>query len=520
MKVSLVEEMKEIDRSSVEDYGIPETVLMENAGHRVAEAVEDFLGIVKDKNICVLAGSGNNGGDAFVAARHLANAGARVKVFFAGNASHLTKSAEINRDIIKHMGLELHTMEGDRSWDRLQVVLRFADLVVDGVMGTGFQGTLRMDIMKLVKLVNAAEKQVIAIDIATGVEADTGRVEGEAIQASCTVTFGVPKPGHLLCPGAEHTGKLIVDDIGIPSKLLTEGLRQSLLDDELARTLLPARPLGVHKGDCGKILVIAGSSGMMGAAELSSRAALRAGAGLVTLAVPESLHDLMELKLTEVMTTAIPEADKGIFSGDKAIGILAQMADAYDAVLIGPGLGRQKETSDLVRKLMEVIEKPVVLDADGIYAYKGCADQLKNSKQVPVLTPHLGEMAAFLGIGTEELRNSLLEQTREAAKKYQAVFVVKSECTLVVYPDGEAFFSNQGNSGMATAGCGDVLAGTIAGLMHQMESGVAPLVGVYIHGQAGDLAAKDKGEGMIASDIMEKLPHARMKLRKLQNSSY
>ena len=512
MKLSLVKEMRDIDRRSVEEYGIPEIVLMENAGRRTAEAALEILENVKGKSICVLAGSGNNGGDAFVAARHLANMGARVKVFLAGNVAHITKSAAINRDAVKHMEIELHTLEGDRAWDRLQVVLRFADLVIDGILGTGCKGELREDVLKLVRLVNAANKPVVAVDIATGVEADTGQVKSEAVQAACTVALGVPKLGHLLCPGAALTGRLLVDDIGIPAKLLEEGLNQNILDAAQVSSLLPPRAMDAHKGNCGRILVIAGSRGMTGAAALASEAALRSGAGVVTLAVPESLHDLMEMKLTEVMTQPVPEVKKGIIGGDKALAALLQMTDGYDAVLIGPGLGRDDETGELVRKLAGFVEIPVILDADGIFAYHGYADQLKSCKQVPILTPHLGEMASFLGVTVEELRGSLLETVREAAKEYQSVFVVKSECTVIVYPDGEAFFSPTGNPGMATAGSGDVLAGTIAGLIKQMESGVAPLAGVYLHGLAGDFAAQEMGEGLIASDILAKLPKARVEI--------
>ena len=514
MKISLVKEMRDIDRQSIERYGIPEMVLMENAGHRVAEAAQEILGGAAERSVCVLAGSGNNGGDAFVAARHLANMGAKVKVFFIGNTSHLTKSTAANREIIQNMELELHSLEGDRSWDRLQVVLRFAEIIVDGILGTGFHGELRQDVLKLVKLVNAAGKPVISIDVPTGVEADTGRIGAAAIKSVCTVALGLSKPGHFLCPGAAQVGTLLVDDIGIPSALLENGIRQSLLDEALAASLLPPRPMDAHKGSCGRILVVAGSRGMTGAAVLAAQSALRVGAGIVTLAVPESLHDIMEAKLTEVMTRPVPDMEEkpGILGGDKALGTILQMADDFDAILVGPGMGREPETLELVRKLAGFVNKPVILDADAIHAYRDQADQLKACKQMPVLTPHLGELSALLGVTVKELRANLLERVRDAAKTYQSVFVVKSESTVIVYPDGEAFFSSKGNPSMATAGSGDVLAGTIAGLMKQMESGMAPLAGVYLHGTAGDMAAEEMGEGLIASDILERLPRARLSL--------
>ncbi len=513
MKVALVDEMRKIDQRAVAEFGVAELVLMENAGHRTAEAVAELLGSIREKNICVLAGSGNNGGDAFAAARHLANGGAKVKVFFIGDLTHLTKSATINRRIVQNMEIELHSLEGERSWDRLQVVLRFSDVLVDGVLGTGFKGDLRADIRRLVKLVNSMGKPVVAIDVPTGVAADTGQVDGDAVQAACTVALGLPKPGHLLCPGGAMAGKILVDDIGIPSVLLGMGIRQSLLDDELASTLIPPRPIDAHKGTCGRFLVIAGSSGMSGAAVMAAQAVLRAGAGTVTLAVPASLHELMEVKLTEVMTCPIPELEPGIMGGDDSLGVLLQMVDKYDAVLMGPGMGRREETLDLIRNLAEFTSKPLILDADAVYAFRGHLDKLKECKQIPILTPHLGEMAALLEVTVQTLRSALLESARKMAKDYQAVFVVKSECTLTVYPDEEVFFSTQGNPGMATAGSGDVLAGTILGLMKQTESGLAPLAGVYLHGKAGCLAAEEFGEGLIASDILNKLPQARRYLQ-------
>ena len=236
----------------------------------------------------------------------------------------------------------------------------------------------------------------------------------------------------------------------------------------------------------------------------------------MTLAVPQSVHDILETKLTEVMTVPLAETKEGILGGEEALGQLLSLAESYDAVLIGPGLGRAAETLELVRLFAARVSKPLILDADAIYAFSRQPDDLSRLPQVPVLTPHLGEMAGLLGVTVPELRESLLPIVREAAAEYQCVFVVKSECTLVAYPDGDAFFTTKGNAGMATAGSGDVLAGTIAGLMKQTESGLAPLLGVYLHGLAGDLAAEAKGEALIASDIREHLPAARMKLREMQ----
>jgi len=514
MKVSLVDEMREIDRKATEDYGIPELLLMENAGRRAAEAMEELLGGVEGKTICVLAGTGNNGGDALAAARHLSNRGAKVKVFLTGNPEHFTTSAEVNRDVVDKMGIEIQLLAGERVLDRLRVYLkRFTDGILDGVLGTGFQGSLRGNLGELFKVVNASGCPVVSIDIPSGVEADTGAVTEEAVRANVTVSLGLPKIGHLLCPGAESTGKLLVDDIGIPSGLLgTDEIKQGLIDDALAAKLFRKRPMDVHKGSCGRVLVIGGSKGMTGAAALASRAVLRSGAGISTLAIGESLHDIMEGKLTEVMTRPVPELSPGVIAGDRAMGTLLELMDSHDAALIGPGLGREYETCEMVRHLAASLNKPIILDADGIFAYRKKAKLLTEFQQTPILTPHLGEMATLLDITVQELRASLLSIVRDSAQKYQAVFVVKSECTLVAYPDGNVYFTTKGNPGMATAGCGDVLGGAIAGLVNQTEAGLAPLAGVYLHGLAGDLAYEEKGEGLIASDVLEKLPEARRRI--------
>ena len=517
MKIALSDEMRNIDKVTAEVYGLPELLLMESAGHRTAQAMASLLQGVRDKTICVLAGSGNNGGDALAAARYLHNMGAKVKVFITCEEAHLKPAAGRMEKTAAQMGLEIHKLEEDRDWNRLHLALKFTDAILDGLLGTGFKGELKKKILRLIEEVNEAGKKVLSIDIPSGVEADTGRISSVAVAADMTLTLGLPKVGHLLSPGTEMTGELIVDDIGIPQKLLqSDKIQQTLLDDSLAATLLPLRGHAVHKGDCGKILVIAGSLGMTGAAALAATSALRAGAGVVTLAVPESLQPLLASQLMEVMVQPVPEKTAGIFGGEGALKSLLALADKHDTVLIGPGLGRAMETQELVRMFVSRVNKPLIMDADAIYAYRSQIDDLSKLPQVPVLTPHLGEMAGLLGVSVDDLRTSLLPIVREAAAEYQCILVVKSECTMVVYPDGMAFFTTKGNSGMATAGSGDVLAGTIAGLTMQTESGLAPLVGVYLHGLAGDIAYAEKGEALIAGDIREKLAGARQELRKLQ----
>ena len=512
MKVALTKQMYDIDRSAVEEYGLPELSLMESAGHRVSEAMKNFLNGVAKKSICILAGSGNNGGDALVAARYLSNAGARVKIFLAGNKDHRTASVNVQMKILRGMGIELQQLDSDRAWERLQVTLRFSDAVVDGILGTGFNGQLRPAALRLIRLVNAAKKFTVSIDIPSGVESDTGVVGESAINADCTVALGLPKICHYICPGAAHVGKLIVDDIGLPADLLNDEIHQTLVDDELALTFLPARSRDAHKGTCGKILIVAGSRGMTGAASLAAMSALKVGAGLVTLATPESLNPIYEAKLTEVITAPLDEIKVGVIGGDKAAEKIFDLAEKADAVLIGPGLGRARETQALVKKIVAEIDKPLILDADGIFPFNGAdAEELKNCKQIPLLTPHLGELSALLNIPIEKLRPAIVPEVRRAAQELRAIIVAKCETTVIGYPNGEIFISPLGNSAMASGGVGDVLSGAIAGLMKQTP--FAPLTGVWLHGTAGNFAAEDFAEGLTATDLMNRLPEAIKKLR-------
>ena len=515
LKIALANQMRAIDKNVIENYGLPELSLMESAGHRVAQAVERVLESVAKKSVCVAAGSGNNGGDALVAARYLSNMGARVKTFVLDSKNGHSASLDVQIKILRAMGAEIQTLDSDRAWDRMQVQLRFSDAIIDGILGTGFSGQLRPNALRLIRLINSSGKPVISIDIPSGVAADTGQVGEAAVKANSTVALGLPKVGHYLCPGASCVGKVLVDDIGLPAQVLSEDIHQTLIDDELAITLLPERPRDVHKGSCGKILVVAGSKGLTGAASLASMAALKAGAGLVTLAAAESLNAIFEAKLTEVMTAPIAETKVGILGGDSATNQILTLADKADALLIGPGLGRERETCELVRKIASAVDKPLVFDADGLFAFNGRIEDIKQCKQIPILTPHLGELSALLGLSVDDLRKDLVSAVRTAAQDYRAIFVAKCETTLVAYPNGEVFISPLGNTGMATGGSGDVLSGAIAGLIKLTP--FAPLAGVYLQGTAGDLAFEQKAEGLIASDILDNIPNAIKKIRLLQS---
>ncbi len=513
MRLGLIEDMHRIDREATETYGMPEMILMENAGHRAAEIAVEMLDGVKGKSLCVVAGSGNNGGDAMSAARHLANQGARIRVFLAGERSKLKPSAAIMYTILERMGIELHELTGDRDWDRLHMALKFSDGVVDGILGTGAVGELHKKTLRLIEEINLAEKPVMSIDIPSGVAADSGQVQTMAVAASVTLSLGLPKVGQMLSPGADYVGKLMVDDIGLPAQLLeSDRLPMQILDNNLAASMLSPRARSVHKGNCGHILIVAGSQGMTGAAVMAARAAMRAGAGLVTLAVPRSQQPVVAAMAAEVMTAPLPETETGYLGGEDAVQAVLSLANRADVLLMGPGLGRAVETMEFVRQVSTRTSCQLVLDADALFAFARLPEALAECKEMPIITPHLGEMARLMGTEVEKVRESLVPSAQKVAKGCKAVVVLKSECTVAAYPEGEVFFSTQGNPGMATAGSGDVLAGTIAGLICQTEVDVVPLLGIYIHGRAGDMAYEELGDGLLAGDIIDRLPQARREL--------
>lgn len=515
MKIASAEQMRQIDNEAINQFGIPEIALMENAGHEIAK---EAMNLCKDiavarQSYCILAGCGNNGGDGFVAARHLMNNGAKVKIFILGNTEHFTPSAKINYNVLVNMKAEIYHIVSERDWNRLQISITFSDCIIDALLGTGIHGQLRENIKKCIQIVNTSNRPVLSVDMPSGVNANTGVVESDAIFATTTITFGLPKIGLIMYPGCKHTGNIIVKTIGIPNDLLTkEDIKQEAIDEAFVKAHLASRADDVYKGSCGKVLTLAGSTGYTGAACLSSQAVLKIGAGISTLISAESLYDILSMKNTEVMVKPLPEILPGVL-GDSAMENIKDIAKDFDVVLMGPGLGRNDETCQMVRKLAIDLDKPLVLDADAIFAFSQTPDELKKIKQMPILTPHLGEMANLLHITISDLKDNLWEIARKAAEYFNAIFVLKSEKTLVVYPDGNIFVTTVGNAGMATAGSGDVLAGTIAGIVAEKLVGkMSAPVGVYLHGLAGDLAGENGQAGLIAGDILLNLSKARKQI--------
>ena len=507
MQVVTGQQMGEIDRYTIEELGMPGVVLMEQAGRRVTEVVQEELGGQGEPEVAVLAGRGNNGGDGFVVARLLAQQGVEVKTFLLGEKDEITGDARVNLEILDKLDICVQELTSQEEVQAVEAELKQADLAVDALLGTGIKGELRGLYPDLIKLINQGPTKVVAVDIPSGVEADTGQVRTDAVKAETTVTFALPKRGNVLYPGVEYTGELKVVDIGIPDQAAaSQNSKVELLTEETIEKLLPERKSNSHKGDYGKLLVIAGSSGMTGAAVLTAQASLRAGAGLVTVGVPASLNSILEAKLTEAMTYPLAE-EEGSLTVSAWLEIKELAADR-DLLAVGPGLGQKSETCKLVKKLLK-LNKPLVLDADGINALEGLEQAA--ARQAPtILTPHPGELARLSDRSIAEIEADRIGVAEEVAAEYQIYLVLKGARTVIATPEGNIYLNRTGNSGLATGGSGDVLTGLIAGeLAQNLAPEKAVKLAVYLHGRAADLAAKDLTEySLLPGDLVDYLPSA------------
>jgi NAD(P)H-hydrate epimerase len=506
MRVVYPEEMKALDKAAIEG-GIPSLDLMERAGRSLAEQARDMLSLCTGRKIAVLAAKGNNGGDGLVAARYLESWGAKLKVHLIGRDKELTADSAANKRSFIDAGGEV--VEADTAVLRRE--LPAMDLIIDALFGVGFRGKAEGIYGEVISAMNESGIPIIAVDIPSGVEADTGAVHGPAVKAKRTVTFAWPKTGLYLYPGAEKVGELVVVDIGIPDELVDRVVESDIhtIESHHVAAILPHRPSHAHKGMCGRVLVVAGSVGLTGAAALCSRSALRAGAGVVTLGIPASLNPIMEVKLTEVMTLPLPEEREGILGGGAVDKVLEAM-ESHDVLALGPGLGLASATREVVTGLLEQVVKPVVLDADGINAAAIEPWSLIDRDYPTVITPHPGELGRLLEKEAREIQAARLDSALEAARKLGCVTVLKGADTVVADAGGKAYFNPLALPGLATAGSGDVLTGCAAALCAQ---GLGPLqtalCSVFIHGKAAELAAHLVGPvGMVAGDVISNLPLA------------
>jgi ADP-dependent NAD(P)H-hydrate dehydratase / NAD(P)H-hydrate epimerase len=514
MKILTAAEMREVDRLTTARYRVRSLALMENAGRSVAEFIRSRFSDVAKRRIVVLCGKGNNGGDGFVVARYLRKMGANPAVYLIGNPREVKGDAGTNLRRWKRLG-KLNVLREERKFEWMP--LSSDAIVVDALLGTGIRGPVEGHLHEVIAAINRREPGscVVSVDIPSGLHADTGEVEGVAVVADYTIAFTAPKPGLVLGEGGHRVGRLSVRQIGSPSALIEQTGKGSLRwsdPAEFSRFAIPRKAAG-NKGDYGHALIVAGSVGKSGAAVLSSWAALRAGAGLVTVATPEPTLPAIAAHTPEVMTEPLAATRAGTISERCLEGSLfATLVSGKRALAIGPGLSTNDETQKFVRVIVGQRTVPIILDADGLNAFAGRASALTHSEGKLCVTPHPGEMARLLGCTVKEVQAKRVQVALQAAHDWNAVVVLKGHGTVVASPDGTAFINSTGNPGMATGGTGDVLTGILAGLTAQYgteEWQRLLAFGVYLHGLAGDIAYAKNGEApLMASDLIRAIPRA------------
>ena len=506
MRILNAQQMREADRRSIQDIGIASLVLMENAGRQVVAAVESLYPDLADRSIAIVCGKGNNGGDGFVAARTLQQRGFDVSVFVIGRVNEIKGDARINLEILGRIGQPVVEVADETAWELHGAEIAGHDLIIDAMFGIGLSAPLTGFYETVVADINEAGVPVVAIDIPSGMSADTCDLIGDCVEAAVTVTLGAPKLPLVLPPAEMKSGEVVIADIGIPAELIDqlEGPRIELLTRERMRALLQPRAPDAHKGDFGRVLVVAGSMGKAGAGQ----GAMRAGAGLVTVASPQSCQPTVAAHAAEYMTEGLEETAEGTVqhsSIDAVLGIDA------DVIVAGPGLGRGEGVTQFVRALLDKHEGPLVLDADALNAFESEPAALVGREgRDLIITPHPGEMARLVGCTVEDLQTDRIGIATDFARRHKLYVVLKGYRTLVVTPDEKVFVNPTGSPGMATGGTGDVLAGMLAGFLAQLlDAEAACTLAVYVHGSAGELADADSGEvSMTAGDLVDHIGDA------------
>lgn len=517
MKVVTAAEMRQIDQDTIEGIGIPGIVLMETAGSVIVRAIEQHYPTCH--RIGIFVGKGNNGGDGLVIARQLAHAGRDVHLFLVSPADSFTGEAAINLQIAKRLGLQIEEILTDTGFYGIGTVpttLASCELLVDAIFGTGLRDTVRGSIATVIKTLNNLSIPTLSVDLPSGLDANTGHPLGICVRTDRTITIGLPKRGLLVHPGAEFAGKLEVVDIGFPEQVIdAQGIKVNWTTTAQASQWVPPRLTASHKGTYGRVLVVAGSTGMTGAAALASEAALRAGAGLVTLATPKHLNPILEGLLPEVMTLPLPETEAGSLSVSATSTILEFSEKTKSVLAIGPGLSQHPDTVALVQQLVrenreQELGRRMVVDADGLNALSQAPEVISLLDGEAILTPHPGEMSRLTNTSVSSLEADRIRTAQQFASEHNLTLVFKGAPTVTGLPSGDVWINSTGNPGMATGGMGDVLTGIIAGLMAQGHSSeTAAVLAVYLHGLAGDIAAEALGmPGLIASDVLKAVPQA------------
>jgi NAD(P)H-hydrate epimerase len=503
-------QMREADRFTIEDLGIPSLVLMENAGRQVVAAIEAAYESRLNGRVAVLCGRGNNGVDGFVVARTLLQRGIDAAVFVIGALSEIRGDAKTNLDLLGRLGMTVVEISDEQSWELHFSEISQCTLIVDAIFGTGLKTALGGMMETVVADVNASSIPIVSIDLPSGLSADTAHVIGDCIDASMTVTLAAPKLPLVLPPGEEHAGDVVIADIGIPLEVIdgVEGRHIELLTPEQLRDLVEPRAADSHKGDFGRVTIVSGSRGKTGAAYMSGMAALRSGAGLVTIATPASVLPIVASMAPEYMTEPLSESVEGMVAA-KAIDRL--LALDHDVIACGPGIGRGPGVAEFVRVLLDRATVPLVLDADAITVLADDPGRLVGREERDVIiTPHPGEMARLIGAEIDEVQANRIDVASDFATTHRVYVVLKGHRTVIATPEGHVYINPTGNPGMATGGTGDVLTGMIAAWLAQLlDAEAACRLAVFLHGAAGDLAEGDEGQvGMVATDVIARLGSA------------
>lgn len=513
MKAITSEQMQKIDAGAINGGGIPGRTLMENAGRGCADAIITRFTDRSAYGAMIVAGKGNNGGDGLVIARLLHEQGWGVTVILLANPEEVSGDSAIN---LKRLpaGVRLYSCPDEYALAAHKEEFTNRGIIVDALFGTGLRNELEGGYRKAVELINSSGAPVVAVDIPSGIHGSSGEILGIAVKADLTVTFAAAKIGHVVYPGASYCGILEIVDIGIPSELLDNAGGVRFVDFDEAAAMVMPRDRSAHKGNYGHCLIVAGSTGHTGAAHLAAASAVRAGAGLVTLAVPSSLNSILEVKTTEAMTLPLSDSGYGYLDEDALPGIMDAVS-GKSVVAMGPGISQHHGTVALVRKCVSELALPLVLDADALNAVSGDVSVLqKRSAPYMILTPHPGEMARLAGVTVKQVESDRIDMASRFAVRNRVYLILKGARTIIASPNGEIAINGSGNPGMASGGMGDVLTGVVAALLSQgYDPFAACCLGVFIHGYAADLVATEKGEiGLNATDLIERLPHAFKKL--------
>ncbi len=502
MRVATVSQMRELDRAAMELFGISEQLLMENAGEASYFVILENFGI-KGKRFLIFCGIGNNGGDGLVVARKLHSMGADTKIFILGDESKFKGASKFNLEIVRRIGIKIEKIN---SLEDIKEDVNSCDAIVDAIFGTGITRDVEGIHKDVISFINNSNKTIFSIDIPSGVNGNNGKIMGAAVKASYTITFGLPKIGNMLYPGYDLCGKLYVSHISFPPSLYNKESIDVFIDIPKSP---PPRDKEAHKGSFGKALFVAGSQNYFGAPYFSSLSFLKAGGGLCYLAAPKSVVPFLANKGSEVVFLPQKETPFGSISLDAASDLLA-FSENVDIVIVGPGLSLANETKEVVKILAKEVKKPIIIDGDGISAISENLEILEKREGKTILTPHLGEMSRITKKSIERIDIEKVGILKETTKRTNSIIILKGAHTLIGFPDGKVFINLSGNPGMATAGSGDVLPGTIAAMYGLgLDIYEAVRTGVFIHGFAGDIATNSIGEdGVLASDILNSLPIA------------